>query len=105
MSKVYSFRLSEDNSREILAMKAIEDRISQGYSLRHILTKALIGYGDHQNGLNELEKHIDRYSELIRKLDINGVSNTRSDRDSGLSSSFIAALKRSAKQGIRSDHL
>jgi hypothetical protein len=46
MSKVYSFRLSENNPREIQAREVMEALISQGYPLRYILTEALIWYGN-----------------------------------------------------------
>lgn len=46
MSKVFSFRLREDNPREVQAKEVVEAWISQGYSLRYILTEALIQYGN-----------------------------------------------------------
>ena len=41
MSKVYSFRLDENNPREAQAREVIDAWVSKGYSLRHILTEAL----------------------------------------------------------------
>jgi len=102
MSKVYSFRLSEDNPREILAREMIDAKISQGYSLRQILTEALISYGDNQGSQKGLDKYIDQLTELIQELDIKRGSSIRSDHALGLSSSFVNAMKRSAKQGISS---
>jgi hypothetical protein len=53
MSKVYSFRLDSENPREALAMDVINTWVSQGYSLRRILTDALINYQDKGNDERE----------------------------------------------------
>jgi hypothetical protein len=53
MSKVYSFRLDSENPREALAMDVINTWVSQGYSLRQILTDALINYQDKGNDERE----------------------------------------------------
>ena len=42
MSKVYSFRLSDDNPREAQAREVIEAWVGKGFSLRHIITKVLL---------------------------------------------------------------
>lgn len=54
MSKVFSFRLREDNPREVQAQDVIEAWISEGYSLRHILTEALLQYDNNGNHLEEI---------------------------------------------------
>jgi len=102
MSKVYSFRLSGDNPREMKARKMIETKISQGYSLRQILTDALIGVGDNQDNLKGLEKYFDQLSDLIRGLEEGKGSNIRSEKNANLPVTFVDAVKKSAKQGIRS---
>jgi hypothetical protein len=48
MSKVIGFRLSEDNPREAQAMDVIGTWVSQCYSLRHILTDALIKFRNNE---------------------------------------------------------
>ena len=55
MSKVYSFRLDTENPREALAINVIETSASQGYSLRHILTEALINFPGNGNQENRWE--------------------------------------------------
>ena len=42
MSKVYSFRLDDDNPREAQARGVIKAWMGEGYSLRHIITDALL---------------------------------------------------------------
>ena len=43
MSKVYSFRLDENNPREAQAREVINAGAEDGYSLRYIVTEALLG--------------------------------------------------------------
>jgi len=102
MSKVFSFRLSGDNPREIKAREIIETRISQGYSLRQILTEALIADGNNQEKPNGLDKYIDRLSELIQGLESGKGSSMRSKNESGLHPSFVKSVRSSAKRGISS---
>lgn len=44
MSKVYSFKLNDDNPREAQAREIIEAWVEERYSLRHIITEALLIY-------------------------------------------------------------
>ena len=44
MSKVYSFRLSEDNPREAQARRSIEAWMTEGYSLRYVIVAAILDY-------------------------------------------------------------
>lgn len=57
MSKVYSFRLSDENPREAQAREVIEAWVEEGYSLRYVIVEALISFSDkdiEQSGLNEI---------------------------------------------------
>jgi len=102
MSKVYSFRLSEGNPREIKAREVIETQISQGYSLRQILTEALISFGGNYDNFNGMGKYLDQLSDLIRDLEDWGGSNKNSECNASLPLTFVDAVKKSAKQGIGS---
>ena len=103
MSKVYSFRLNTENPREALAINMIETRSSLGYSLRHILTEALIDFEGSGNQENRRESIYDRLSELIGELD-KRVANQESNNDKpSLSQEFLVAVKKTAKPGIVSD--
>ena len=66
MSKVYSFRLDAENPREAQAREVIDVWVSKMYSLRHILTDALIGYGCHGDTTKEWDKVYDQITELVR---------------------------------------
>jgi hypothetical protein len=102
MSKVFSFRLSEDNPREIQAMEVMEVWISQGYPLRYILTEALIRLGNNSDSPEEIEKLLDRLVALFEGLENGNIHiNTKSvDTNSALPSTFIESIMKSAKQGL-----
>lgn len=103
MSKVYSFRLDADNPREAQAMEVIDTWVSQGYSLRYILTEALIKNGNVQENSKQLVETIDRLSELVQAFDKGVGNNDRRDDKTKLSMAFTDAMKKSIKQGIRSN--
>lgn len=103
MSKVYSFRLDADNPREAQAMEVIDTWVSQGYSLRYILTEALIKNGNVQENSKQLVETIDRLSELVQAFDKGVGNNDRRDDKIKLSMAFTDAMKKSIKQGIRSN--
>ena len=101
MSKVYSFRLDVDNPREAQAESVINTWISQGFSLRHILTEALINYQDKGNGEREWERVYDQLSDLVRELEGDkGIKESISD-SSILPANFVGAMKEAAKEGIK----
>ena len=102
MSKVYSFRLDADNPREANAMEVINTWVSRGYSLRYILTEALIKSGNVQDNSKRLVEYLDRISELVQEFDKDRGSNDRREEKTKLPVAFIDAMKKSAKQGIRS---
>ena len=58
MSKVCSFRLDSDNPREAQAIEVIDNWVSQGYSLRNLLTEALIKRGINQDNSSKLIEYI-----------------------------------------------
>ena len=62
MSKVYSFRLDENNPREAQAREVIDAWVTQGYSLRHQIVDVLISFQDkmsQQKSYDELLKQIE----------------------------------------------
>lgn len=100
MSKVFSFRLCEDNPREAQAEEVIETWISQGYSLRHILTDALIHYGINGNRSEEITDLIEQLRDLLRPTVSKQMveDNLVADKPE-LSSHFINAIKKSVRSG------
>jgi len=100
MSKVFSFRLCEDNPREVQAEQIIETWISQGYSLRHILTDALIQYDNSGNRSEEITVLIEQLRDLLKptakKQPVE--DNLAADKPE-LSSHFIDAIRKSVRLG------
>jgi hypothetical protein len=100
MSKVYSFRLNSDNPREAQAREVIESWVNDGYSLRYVVTEALL------NNLEYKIKLEDIYS-LVEKLKnmISGGEITRSiviDKEfNGLSPTFTTSVKNSVRPGLK----
>lgn len=100
MSKVFSFRLHEDNPREAQAEKIIEAWISQGYSLRHILTNALIQYGNNGNPIEEITGLIEQLKDLLKPTaNRQPVEDNLVADKTQLSSHFIDAIKKSVRSG------
>jgi tRNA U34 5-carboxymethylaminomethyl modifying GTPase MnmE/TrmE len=98
MSKVYSFRLSEDNPREARARRIIEAWVKEGYSLRHIFVEALLDYKRENSTPND-------YGYLVKQLQnmIDGTTKikTVTDSESSLSNSFRAGILGSVKKGVQ----
>jgi hypothetical protein len=98
MSKVYSFRLDEDNPREAQAGEVIEAWAEEGYSLRHVVVEALIAYKKTGAEQGELTKIMDQLHDLISNLDRQPISKPSED---ALSNSFLDAVKKSARVGVK----
>jgi len=102
MSKVYSFRLSDDNPREAQAREVIEAWVGEGYSLRYILIEALLSMGIERNCTTDIEQIILQLEELIqssykKEVEENGVQRD----DSTLPDGFTVALRNSIRTGIK----
>lgn len=98
MSKVFSFRLDADNPREARAREVINTWLDKGYSLRYLVTDALISYMKEDIEKKEFGSVVDQLQELILSLDKipeEHPSNTV------LPNTFINAIKKSAHEGIR----
>lgn len=103
MSKVYSFRLDADNPREAQAMDVIDTWISQGYSLRHILTNALIQFKSNGVVEREWDSVYEQLAELVQEMK-NGVSIRSASKDQhSLPHRFVGAIKKTAKGGLYSE--
>ena len=101
MSKVYSFRLDVDNPREVRAREVIDVWVSQGYSLRRIITEALINFQEDGKLNDGWEKMYDQLLELVRGLE-NGRARTQTiSNNQNLSQDFLSAMKKLAGRGIR----
>lgn len=101
MSKVYSFRLSDNNPREAQAREVIEAWVAKGFSLRQIIVKSLIA-------LSQDNKNIADTSVLIEYLEKRFIELLH-DKQNGnlekpnLPSTFLQAIRNSAKSGIQQE--
>lgn len=93
MSKVYSFRLDSNNPRETQAREVIESWISQGYSIRFLVTESLISYANHENMNNDIYLLMDQLRNLIENIGNGRIFNTPNAMKDPLSPSFIDAIK------------
>ena len=109
MSNVISFWLNEDNPREAKAIQVLNTRIERGFSVRYVITEALLRLGDIEvkpettkvEGLNETLLHI---SQLLEQLGGEKLS-PNTNRNSGteqlrVSEVFITSVKNAARPGL-----
>jgi hypothetical protein len=101
MSKVYSFRLNEDNPREAQAIEVINAWVSHGYSLRQILTESLLNYKETNKITNGWDHLYGQLSALIEKLESGGLEEPQEKNKTILSPFFLDAMKKSAKKGLK----
>lgn len=97
MSKVYSFRLNDDNPREAQAKGVINAWVGEGYSLRYVIVDALLSYKKSGEGNGELNSVVEQLQDLILSLDKQPVPQTS---EASLSNSFLDAVKQSARGGV-----
>jgi len=98
MSKVFSFRLSDDNPREARAREVIEAWVGEGYSLRYVIVEALVSFKKEGLRQGELNSLVEKLQDLILSID---KSETVQLSDVSLSNSFLDAMKQSARIGIK----
>lgn len=102
MSKVYSFRLDENNAREAQAREVIEAWVSKGYSLREIITKALIFYRTEENHNDDFEQKLERFNELLDALmERDFPVNVSKTNNGTLQESFIGSIAEAVKPGVK----
>jgi len=97
MSKIYSFRLDENNPREAQAREVIEAWVSKGYSLRYVITEALLLVDNAEGNENGLPSIIEQLKELLSVLEENRPVNKTFSSD--LPKSFVDSIKTSIKSG------
>jgi hypothetical protein len=69
MSKVYSFRVNDDNPREAQAKGGIQAWVGEGYSLPHVIVEALISFKKEEIGQGELVSVVEQMQDLILSFD------------------------------------
>ena len=104
MSKVYSFRLDENNPREAQAREVIEAWVGEGYAIRYLITEALVAYSTKDKNGNGLEEILEQLSLIILNMQDPNIGKHESSKVKfALSSSFTQAIRSSVKSGVRSD--
>ncbi|HBG74913.1 MAG: hypothetical protein A2X25_07570 [Chloroflexi bacterium GWB2_49_20] len=104
MSKVYSFRLDENNPREVQAREVINAWILKGYSLRHILIEGLNKLNESNDSLDEVDYLMVQLREIIERSSIEKREQNVDDKIGNplpLSSAFLSKIGNSLKIGIR----
>jgi len=99
MSKVYSFRLDENNPREAQARDVIDAWASKGYALRHIIIEALIQFSGEDSYKGELEDILEQISSML--LNVNKESVPVVAEKEALPTTFIGSISKSMKSGLK----
>ena len=90
MSKVYSFRLNEENPREIQAKDVIEARLQAGYSSRQIITEALLVANNNRRDADDIFSIFEQIKKMFSKFNDDSRMNNKDDSEIPvLSSSFM----------------
>ena len=110
MSEVVSFRLDAANPREAQAREVLRSWYAQGYSVRHILTEALLRLDEESEqatelSLVDLNQTLGRVSQLLEQMQ-NGhytavASATTEQSQEVLSDAFVASVKNTARPGLK----
>lgn len=97
MSKVYSFRLNDDNPREAQAREVIDAWVREGYALRQVVVETLLSYKIAEVGQDELNSVVEQLKVLILCLDKQPIIQTLED---SLPTSFLDSVKQTARSGL-----
>ena len=99
MSKVYSFRLDENNPLETQAREVIDAWVSKGYSLRHIITEALVLYQADNSNRYVLEEILEKITDMV--LNFNEGSTSDKWKDESLPKEFVGSVTKSVRSGVK----
>ena len=114
MSEVISFRLDEDNPREARAREVLRAWYAQGYSVRHILTEALLRLEESQKeagesafALDEVNQTLNQVIQMLERMQ-NGRYVAAAARDddqpkAALTDTFVASVRSAARPGLKLD--
>ena len=111
MSKVYSFRLRSDNPREALAIKYLEKKYQEGYSLRYILCEAILcsmelNRNEYKKiiSLDDLLEKLDKLDLILDRLESGQTASPNTPHQSRrilLKEDFIASIRKASKPGLK----
>jgi hypothetical protein len=113
MSEVISFRLDQDNPREARAREVLRAWYAQGFSVRHILTEALLALEDSKAqdeettfALDEVNRALHQVIQMLERMQ-NGRYVAAATGDDGqqpkaaLTDTFVASVKSAARPGMK----
>lgn len=109
MSEVISFRLNKDNLREEKARLVLQEWTTRGYSIRQTITEALLNLNQNSiepesTVLDELSETLSQVNHLLRQIEKGNSSDLKyleRRATEGLSASFVASVRKSAKPGAK----
>jgi len=111
MSEVISFRLDKSNPREARAREVLRAWYTQGYSVRHVLTEALLVLEESQQqdeeatfALDEVNRTLHQVIQMLERMQ-NGRYVAVKDDDqqprAALTDTFVASVKSAARPGLK----
>jgi hypothetical protein len=103
MSRVFSFRLDENNPREAQAIQILQTWANQGYSLRYVIIMALLALTD-KNKQSDISTELKQIISLLQDLQgQTSVERPQQDQEKSLSESFKNAIAKVNRPGLRVD--
>lgn len=108
MSKVISFRLDEKNPREAQALTVLQQRLSEGYSIRQILVDALLSLSNfdksskNHSSIHEINQTLFQLRELLSQVVTNGqiAPTNEKEPNAQLSQTLLESIKKTLKPGL-----
>jgi hypothetical protein len=88
--------------KEAQAREVIKAWVIEGYSLRHVVTEALLVFSQGNERIDDMEALIPYLEKIIDKLEYNNFDQAFKQENEELSSIFISAVKKSVKSGLGS---
>ena len=112
MSEVISFRLDRDNPREARAREVLRAWYAQGYSVRHVLTEALLALEERQAqdeesafALDEVNRTLHQVMQLLERMQNGRFTSSESEGDEkpgeALTDTFVASVRKAARRGMK----
>jgi hypothetical protein len=111
MSEVISFRLNPHNPREAKALDVLEIKMVEGYSIRQIITEALIHSAcqkhnqDWTNDETNLQSTLVEISKFLQQWNDKNIKKVETDVEfvehEDLANSFISSVKLNIKPGLK----
>jgi hypothetical protein len=103
MSKVFSFRLDENNPREAQAREVIDAWVSKGYALRQVITDALLSISKDGEQSEDLDILLEQLRELVNQGFNKPILESTEGNKQILSTSFLNGIRKAKKDGLEAE--